>query len=132
MTEEESESQAAKDAARRPAETALFISAFFDELRRNGVRDAVVSPGSRSTALAMVAYESTMNVYVDIDERGAAFFALGLSKANGRPTAVIATSGTAIDPQMRFPGGLLPRSRRQAYVNNGRYRFTLLDEPLAA
>ena len=80
----------------RPAHTALFLSAFFDEMRRCGLRDVVISPGSRSTPLSMVALEAPLNTYIDIDERGAAFFALGLAKASGRPVAVIATSGTAV------------------------------------
>ena len=87
---------AARDKEMRPAHTALFLSAFFDELRRCGLRDVVVSPGSRSTPLAMVAHAAPLNLYVDIDERGAAFFALGLAKASGRPVAIIATSGTAV------------------------------------
>lgn len=88
--------QAERDRELRPAHTALYLSAFFDELRRCGLRDVVISPGSRSTPLAMVAFAAQLNTYVDIDERGAAFFALGLSKASGRPVAVIATSGTAV------------------------------------
>ena len=82
--------------------TALVVSAFFDELARWGVREVVVSPGSRSTALAMCAYElgrrepERMTVYVDIDERSASFFALGLAKASGRPVALVCTSGTAL------------------------------------
>lgn len=85
-----------------PAATALFLGAFFDELERWGVRDVVVSPGSRSTPLAMVAYELScrfperMRLFVDVDERGAAFFALGLAKASGCPAAVVCTSGTAV------------------------------------
>lgn len=85
-----------------PAATALFLGAFFDELERWGVRDVVVSPGSRSTPLAMTAYELSrrfperMRLFVDVDERGAAFFALGLAKASGRPAAVVCTSGTAV------------------------------------
>lgn len=81
---------------------ALFLGAFFDELERWGVHDVVVSPGSRSTPLSMVAYELSrrfperMRLFVDVDERGAAFFALGLAKASGRPAAVICTSGTAV------------------------------------
>ncbi len=78
-----------------PTNTALFVSAFIDELYRCGVRDVVVSPGSRSTPLAMIAYESDLDVYVDVDERGAAFFALGLAKASCRPVCLICTSGTA-------------------------------------
>ncbi len=90
------EGQAQRDAEMRPANTALFLSAFFDEMRRCGLRDVVVSPGSRSTPLSMVAYAAPLNLYVDVDERGAAFFALGLAKASGRPVAIIATSGTAV------------------------------------
>lgn len=84
-----------------PTASALFLSAFFDELYRMGMRDVVVSPGSRSTPLAMVAYEMSrrpeydVRLFVDVDERGAAFFALGLGKATGRPACAICTSGTA-------------------------------------
>ena len=61
-----------------------------------GVRHAVVSPGSRSTPL-VVACEALaeVQVHVIVDERSAAFFALGIARASGRPAAVIATSGTA-------------------------------------
>lgn len=76
--------------------SALFTSAFFDELIRCGVQDVVVSPGSRSTALSMVAHESTLRLHVDVDERGAAFFALGIAKASGRPVCLVCTSGTAV------------------------------------
>ncbi len=81
---------------------ALFLGAFFDELTRWGVREVVVSPGSRSTPLAMVAYElarrhpERLRLFVDVDERGAAFFALGLAKASGHPAALVCTSGTAV------------------------------------
>ena len=83
-------------------DTALFVAAFFDEMVRWGVREVVVSPGSRSTALAMAAYEleqrrpQDLRVYVDIDERGAAFLGLGLAKASGCPVALVCTSGTAL------------------------------------
>lgn len=83
-------------------ELGIYIGSFFDELMRAGVRDVVISPGSRSTPLAMVAYEAhvrlgaTFNIYVDVDERGAAFFALGLAKASSRAVALICTSGTAV------------------------------------
>lgn len=78
-----------------PQKSALFLSAFFDELMRYGVHSVVVSPGSRSTPLAMVADASDLNVYVDVDERGAAFFALGLAKVSQHPVCLICTSGTA-------------------------------------
>ena len=79
-----------------PTKAALFLSAFFDGLIRCGVREVVVSPGSRSTPLALVAYKSDLRLFVDLDERGAAFFALGRAKADGRPVALICTSGTAV------------------------------------
>lgn len=81
--------------------TALWTASFFDELVRCGVRAAVVSPGSRSTPLAMAAYElscrraADLRVFVDVDERGAAFLGLGMAKASGMPVILICTSGTA-------------------------------------
>lgn len=82
--------------------TALWVGAFFDELVRWGVRDVVVSPGSRSTALAMAAFEMScrrphdLRLHVCIDERSAAFFGLGMAKASGRPAVLVCTSGTAV------------------------------------
>lgn len=96
MTEQAMNASAADDAADMPTHLALYIGAFFDELARGGVKDVVVSPGSRSTPLSMMAHASSLDVYVDVDERGAAFFALGLAKATGRAVALICTSGTAV------------------------------------
>ena len=85
-----------------PRVTARFLGAFFDELAKWGVQNVVISPGSRSTPLSMIAYELScrapqrMSTYVDIDERGAAFLALGMAKASGRPAALVCSSGTAI------------------------------------
>jgi 2-succinyl-5-enolpyruvyl-6-hydroxy-3-cyclohexene-1-carboxylate synthase len=70
-----------------------------DELLRGGVTDAVLAPGSRSApvALALAAAErdGRLRLHVRIDERTAAFLALGLAKASGRPVPVLTTSGTA-------------------------------------
>lgn len=62
----------------------------------SGVRHAVIAPGSRSTPLALAfAERPDVKVWSVIDERSAAFFALGLSKATGTPAAVLCTSGSA-------------------------------------
>ena len=70
-----------------------------DELIRGGVRDAVVSPGSRSASLALAFADAAENgrlrLHVQIDERSAAYLALGLAKATGLPVPVTCTSGTA-------------------------------------
>ena len=76
-----------------------FARVLVDELLRGGVTDAVLAPGSRSApvALALAAAERAgrLRLHVRIDERTAAFLALGLAKASGRPVPVLTTSGTA-------------------------------------
>ncbi len=77
------------------ANTAL-ASAFAEELARGGLRRAVVSPGSRSTPLAMALWrQPEIEVTVLVDERSAGFFALGAAQASGEPVALLCTSGTA-------------------------------------
>ena len=66
-----------------------------DELLRNGVTEAVLAPGSRSAPLAFALHDADIRLHVRIDERSAAFLALGLAKASGRPVPVVTTSGTA-------------------------------------
>jgi 2-succinyl-5-enolpyruvyl-6-hydroxy-3-cyclohexene-1-carboxylate synthase len=75
--------------------TAL-ASAMAEELARSGVDRAVISPGSRSTPLAVALWrEPEIDVTVILDERSAGFFALGTALATGRPAAVLCTSGSA-------------------------------------
>lgn len=72
------------------------IFEFVQALCGAGVRDVCISPGSRSTPLALCFYAlSGVRRFLLLDERGAAFFGLGLAKATGRPVAIVCTSGTA-------------------------------------
>jgi 2-succinyl-5-enolpyruvyl-6-hydroxy-3-cyclohexene-1-carboxylate synthase len=69
---------------------------WIDELVRCGLTDLCLAPGSRSAPLAMAALaDGRVRVHVRIDERSAAFLALGLARGSGRPVAVLCTSGTA-------------------------------------
>lgn len=73
-----------------------LATALVDELSRNGLEHACLSPGSRSTPVAMaLAAHPGIRTEVLIDERSAAFFALGVGKASGKPAVILCTSGTA-------------------------------------
>ncbi len=75
---------------------ALWAAAVAEELQRAGVLHAFICPGSRSAPLALALYkQSGLFVHTVLDERSAAFAALGAAKASGRPALVLATSGTA-------------------------------------
>jgi 2-succinyl-5-enolpyruvyl-6-hydroxy-3-cyclohexene-1-carboxylate synthase len=89
-----------------------FGTVFVDELVRCGLREAVLAPGSRSAPLTLALYDRAagaappgdpggrppgpaLRLHVRIDERSAAFLALGLAKASRRPVGLVCTSGTA-------------------------------------
>lgn len=72
------------------------VAAFAGRLAALGVTDAVISPGSRSAPLALCFHAcGGLRTWVQIDERSAGFFALGLGRATGRPAVLVCTSGTA-------------------------------------
>lgn len=81
-----------------PSLTAARV--LLDELVRLGVRDLVLCPGSRSAPLAYAAHEldeaGRLRLHVRVDERSAAFLALGLGKRSRRPAVVVTTSGSAV------------------------------------
>ena len=70
------------------------------QIIRKGITDVVLSPGSRNAPLSIALYaaeqKGLIKLHVRIDERSAAFFALGIAKASGRPVAIVCTSGTAV------------------------------------
>jgi 2-succinyl-5-enolpyruvyl-6-hydroxy-3-cyclohexene-1-carboxylate synthase len=65
-----------------------------------GVSDVVISPGSRNAPLTIAFYQAAarklITLHTRIDERTAAFFALGITKATGKPVPIVCTSGTAV------------------------------------
>ena len=79
-----------------PDVAATCCAAFVDTWIRLGVTHACVAPGSRSTPMALaLAARPELSVSIHHDERSAAFAALGLGLASGRPAIVLTTSGTA-------------------------------------
>lgn len=110
---------AAEPATEQAAANAQWARMLVDELVRGGVAHVALSPGSRSTPLALAIAERAgvvggiggakvrgrddipaaahpdLALTVHIDERSAAFFALGRSRASGRPSALVCTSGSA-------------------------------------
>ncbi|MBC8039243.1 MAG: 2-succinyl-5-enolpyruvyl-6-hydroxy-3-cyclohexene-1-carboxylic-acid synthase [Opitutaceae bacterium] len=74
----------------------LWCSVLAETLVRRGVAQVVISPGSRSTPLTMALVQNEgIEAIPVLDERSAAFFALGLAKQTGKPVVLVCTSGTA-------------------------------------
>lgn len=72
------------------------VAAFAARLAALGVTEAVISPGSRSTPLTLCFdAQRGMRTWIQLDERSAGFFALGMGRASGRPAVLVCTSGTA-------------------------------------
>ncbi|SFM48218.1 2-succinyl-5-enolpyruvyl-6-hydroxy-3-cyclohexene-1-carboxylate synthase [Gracilibacillus orientalis] len=73
-----------------------YVGHFTDQLYKSGVRDIVISPGSRSTPLSLAFAEyNQFNIWVDIDERSAGFFATGIAKQTKKAVVLVCSSGTA-------------------------------------
>lgn len=73
-----------------------YTANFVDALACNGLRHVVISPGSRSTPLAVLfAAHNDIQEWIHVDERAAAFFALGIAKEKKQAVALVCTSGTA-------------------------------------
>jgi len=72
------------------------VAFFAAGLVEHGVTDVVISPGSRSTALALTLHaQPRLRTWIQLDERSAGFFALGQARCTGRPSVLVCTSGTA-------------------------------------
>lgn len=74
----------------------LWASILAETLKRLGLTTAVICPGSRSTPLAVAfAQQQQVEAIPVLDERSAAFFALGIARATAHPVVLVCTSGTA-------------------------------------
>lgn len=80
-----------------PNRNFLWAQVVIDELARSGLRNVCIAPGSRSTPLTVTfAEHPDITVHRHLDERSAAFYALGLARATNTPVALVCTSGSAV------------------------------------
>ena len=72
------------------------VSLLADLFVKKGLSDIVISPGSRNAPL-IIAFggHEKINAYSVVDERSAAFYALGMAQKTGKPVAITCTSGSA-------------------------------------
>ncbi len=79
-----------------PNSSSLWGRVVVDELAKSGVTDVCIAPGSPSTPLTVAfAAHDDVRIHSHLDERSAAFYALGRAKRTGKPTPLVCTSGTA-------------------------------------
>ncbi|MFB6254096.1 MAG: 2-succinyl-5-enolpyruvyl-6-hydroxy-3-cyclohexene-1-carboxylic-acid synthase [Halobacteriaceae archaeon] len=79
-----------------PNPATVWANIFVEEVAKHGIHSVCIAPGSRSTPLTLAfSNHADIQVYSHLDERSAAYFALGRSKYTGLPTPVVCTSGTA-------------------------------------
>lgn len=91
---------ASRSSSLPPSPASVAATALLGAFIASGVTDLVLSPGSRSQALALAAAQferaGLLSLRVRIDERSAGFLALGLAVETGRPVLLVVTSGTAV------------------------------------
>lgn len=82
------------------SETTSLARVIVRQIIEEGITDVVISPGSRNAPLSFAFFAASqrglIKLHTRIDERTAAFFALGLAKASGRAVPIVCTSGTAV------------------------------------
>ncbi len=86
-----------KKNTKMPNPNTVYANSFIDALVAAGLKRVCVAPGSRHTplVLALARHRADIKIYSQLDERSAAFFALGLAIGSGEPAAVVCTSGSA-------------------------------------
>lgn len=80
-----------------PTTNKKTVQIVVDLCAQKGIKQVVVSPGSRNAPLSIAFNrDERIETFVIVDERSAAFFALGLSQKSCNPVALVCTSGTAL------------------------------------